>query len=80
MKIDYTPSTHTLFHGSGQRLNGKAVNEGDADSSAKSGEKTAPPALNLPFGKLFFGYKIVPLSDEKTTKADEVRRNMEMCY
>ncbi|CAG8464054.1 3626_t:CDS:2 [Paraglomus occultum] len=72
VKIEYTPTTtRTLFHGSGQRLNGKAVKEGEADSTVKSTEKSVPPALNLPFGKLFFGYKLIPLSDEKMTNANE---------
>ncbi|KAJ3096864.1 ubiquitin fusion degradation protein [Physocladia obscura] len=79
--------TFSAFHGSGQRLNGKARNDdekGDdenvkfltptpAANSVDSKLKAVPAALYLPHGKLFFGYPIVPLKklDEESAVEPE---------
>jgi len=70
----------SAFQGSGQRLNGKTVKSSSSTaSSSKSStfsaklEETSendkndniPAPLNLPFGKLFFGYKVVPVGANK---------------
>lgn len=34
------------------------------------GEKKVPAALNLPFGKLFFGYEVVPLGGKEQNSSD----------
>ncbi|KAJ3320524.1 ubiquitin fusion degradation protein [Boothiomyces sp. JEL0866] len=72
----YTPTSiteHTVkedagfksFNGQGQRLNNKT---GDSLYNTSTGETSkennVPNALILPEGKLYFGYRIVPLSTE----------------
>ncbi|ODQ53091.1 UFD1-domain-containing protein [Saitoella complicata NRRL Y-17804] len=56
------------FAGTGQKLSGKAVQEGhkvhDAAIKAQAGkpeDRGAPAPLRLPFGQLFFGYEVVPV-------------------
>ncbi|KAG5457789.1 MAG: ubiquitin fusion degradation protein UFD1-domain-containing protein, partial [Olpidium bornovanus] len=75
------------FRGAGNRLSGKEVPEiipmpvnavaptGPANLFSTAGlneRQTAPAALDMPFGKLFFGYKIVPFGTNKPgTPANE---------
>ncbi|CAG8442773.1 1827_t:CDS:2 [Diversispora eburnea] len=63
------------FQGDGQRLNGKAIKDETNSESSNvhdlgSGENIPAP-LNLPFGKLFFGYKIIPLSNVNNEVHDQ---------
>ncbi|CAG8464694.1 15596_t:CDS:10 [Acaulospora morrowiae] len=60
------------FQGAGNKLNGKSVKSSSANASNPNSDKQDPDAtkdvpapLNLPFGKLFFGYKVVPLGEKK---------------
>lgn len=67
------------FSGAGQKLSGKAVKE-----TSEPQEVNIPdidlinspdvPALQLPFGQLFFGYPVTPLKD---TEAEEERERNE---
>ncbi|KAI8848070.1 ubiquitin fusion degradation protein UFD1-domain-containing protein [Chytridium lagenaria] len=67
----------SAFHGSGQKLNGKApaassAAQGSASTPSSStpivetAKGKVPPALQLPSGKLFFGYPIIPLKGSET--------------
>ncbi|RHZ47185.1 hypothetical protein Glove_587g10 [Diversispora epigaea] len=70
------PKGFLPFQGDGKQLNGKkpvktSVDETNSKSKSSSNvhdlssSENIPAPLNLPFGELFFGYKIVPLSDKK---------------
>ncbi|RIB01071.1 ubiquitin fusion degradation protein 1 [Gigaspora rosea] len=68
----------SAFRGSGQRLNGKAVkasssatSNSSANSSIDNLNENIPAPLNLPFGKLFFGYKVVPFGEKKQGITDD---------
>lgn len=72
IKIEDPPTDtkgFSAFQGSGQRLNGKSVKSSSSTASDSNGTLTAklkelsenddvPAPLNLPFGKLFFGYRL----------------------
>ncbi|KAI8920643.1 ubiquitin fusion degradation protein [Entophlyctis helioformis] len=65
------------FKGSGQRLSGKAEVTGSygakqttgTEASESNATGTAPPALRLPPGKLFFGYPVVPVKGKDGTES-----------
>ncbi|KAG9288369.1 hypothetical protein G9A89_021400 [Geosiphon pyriformis] len=75
------PKGWSAFQGSGQRLNGKTAKSSSSSKSSGSknnrpsisaatddplqSSEDVPAPLKLPFGKLFFGYKIVPLGEKK---------------
>lgn len=73
-------SNKTGFTGAGQKLSGKAVTreatneKAGYDVSAQLPSVSAP-ALNLPFGQLFFGYPVIPLKHTDEEKEKEERDN-----
>ncbi|CAG8565416.1 16179_t:CDS:10, partial [Acaulospora colombiana] len=70
------------FQGTGNRLNGKLVKTSSANARLHNPNsnkqdpdsgRNVPAPLRLPFGKLFFGYKVVPLNEKKEVKDSKVR-------
>ncbi|KAJ3096311.1 ubiquitin fusion degradation protein [Phlyctochytrium planicorne] len=57
------PNAFSAFNGSGQKLNGKAPASQQGTNDTQSAKSKVPAALNLPPGKLFFGYPVIPLNE-----------------
>ncbi|KAJ3415981.1 ubiquitin fusion degradation protein [Chytridiales sp. JEL 0842] len=74
------PESFSAFRGSGQRLNGKAkptaASSEPTPMETSSDEKKIPAVLQLPPGKLYFGYPLVPVKKgdgaEKDKDANQV--------
>ncbi|KAJ3383379.1 ubiquitin fusion degradation protein [Lobulomyces angularis] len=60
----------SAFHGSGQKLSGKKLGEEIIRKKEYSKNKP-PPALVLPAGRIFLGYKVVPLKGNESAEGSK---------
>ncbi|KAJ1653774.1 ubiquitin fusion degradation protein [Dispira simplex] len=56
--------------GSGKAATAPAPTAQPKTATSTAGSSTAPPALNLPFGQLFFGFQVQPPPSAETTTTD----------